>query len=52
MNFNIASPEGKGVYVGELNGQIVTGIVMIQQNDTYGWVSMYFCKEEHHGKGL
>ena len=25
---------------------------MIQQNDTYGWVSMYFCKEEHCGKGL
>ena len=48
----IAGPEGKGVYVGELNGQKVTGVAMIQHNDSYGWVGMYFCEEEHRGKGL
>ena len=48
----IAGPEGKGVYVGELNGQKVTGVGMIQHNDSYGWVGMYFCEEEHRGKGL
>ena len=48
----IAGPEGKGVYVGELNHQKVTGIAMIQYNDTYGRVSMYFCVEEHCGKGF
>ena len=48
----IAGPEGKGVYVGELNGQKVTGVAMIQHNDSYGWVGMYFCEEEHRGKGF
>lgn len=48
----VAGPEGAGVYVGELNGERVTGVAMIQHNDTYGWVGLYFCEEEHRGKGF
>ena len=50
--FWIAGPEGAGVYVGELNGEMITGVAMLQQNDTYGWVGFYFCEEEHRGKGF
>ena len=46
-----AGPEGAGVYVGELNGENITGVAMIQHNDNYGWVGLYFCEEEHRGKG-
>ena len=50
--FWIAGPEGAGVYVGELNGEMITGVAMLQQNDTYGWVGFYFCEEKHRGKGF
>ena len=46
-----AGPEGAEVYVGELNGKNITGVAMIQHNNTYGWVGLYFCEEEHRGKG-
>ena len=48
----VAGSERIGIYVGELNGQKVTGVAMIQHNDTYGWIGLYFCEEEHRGKGL
>lgn len=51
--FWIAGPhEGAGIYVGELNGELITGVAMLQHNDTYGWVGFYFCEEEHRGKGF
>lgn len=46
-----AGPEGEGVYIGELNGQPITGVAMIQHSDTYGFVDLYFCEEKHRGKG-
>ena len=50
--FWIAGPDRAGVYIGELNGEMITGVAMLQQNDTYGWVGFYFCEEEHRGKGF
>lgn len=46
-----AGPEGAGVYVGELDGQPITAVGVIQHNDTYAWVGFYFCEEEYRGKG-
>ena len=34
----IAGPEGKGMCVGELNGQVVIGVAMIQHNDSCGCI--------------
>ena len=48
----VAGSKSVGIYVGELNGQKVTGVAMIQHNDSYGWVGLYFCEEKHRGKGL
>ena len=42
---------GPGVYVGKLNGQPITGVGMFQHNKMYAYVSMYFCEQEHRGKG-
>ncbi len=36
-----AGPEGAGVYVGKLNGRPITGVAMIQHNQSYAWVSLY-----------
>ena len=47
----VAGPEGAGVYIGHLNGKPITGVAMIQHNDTYAWVGLYFCEEQYHGKG-
>lgn len=47
----VAGPEGAGTYVGELNGQPITGVTMIQYGDTYSWVDRYFCEEKYRGKG-
>ena len=48
----VAGPEkGAGLYVGELHGQPITGVAMVQHNEVYAYVSMFFCEEEHRGKG-
>jgi hypothetical protein len=35
------TPEGAGIYVGELEGELITGIAMIQHNESYSWVGLY-----------
>jgi GNAT superfamily N-acetyltransferase len=45
-------PEGAGIYVGELDGELITCIAMIQHNESYGWVGLYYCEENHRGKGF
>jgi ribosomal-protein-alanine N-acetyltransferase len=50
--FWAAGPEGAGVYVGELDGELVTGIAMIQHNESYCWVGSYYCEEHHRGNGF
>ncbi len=47
----VSGPDGAGFYVGKLNGQPITGVAMIQHNKSYAWVGLYFCEEEHRGKG-
>lgn len=47
----VSGPDGAGVYVGELDGEPVTGVGMIQHSDSYAWVGLYYCKPEHRGKG-
>lgn len=42
-----------GLYLGELDdGEWVAGVVVTMPSATYGWMSMYYCKEEHRGKGF
>ena len=45
-------PEGVGMYIGRLNGKPITGVGMFQHNNSYAWVGLYFCEEEHRGKGF
>lgn len=40
-----------GNNVESLNGQPVTGVAMFQHNAKYAFVGLYFCEEEHRGKG-
>ena len=45
-------PEGAGMYIGRLNGKPITGVGMFQHNDSYAWAGLFFCDEEHRGKGF
>lgn len=47
-----AGPKGAGFFVGELDGERITGIVMMQHSDSYGWVALYYCEEKYRGKGF
>lgn len=46
----VAGPDGAGVYVGELNGEKITGISVIQHGGSYGYGGVFYCEEEHRGK--
>ena len=41
---------GKSFYVGELKGEKITGICMIQHSDSYCYGGAFYCEEEHRGK--
>jgi GNAT superfamily N-acetyltransferase len=43
---------GPGIYVGELEGELITGISMIQHSEAYGYASLYYCEDDHRGKGF
>ena len=52
MDDELMWASGPGCYhVGELDGVRITGIAMVLLNDSYGYVSYYFCEEKHRGKG-
>jgi GNAT superfamily N-acetyltransferase len=43
---------GPGIYVGELEGELISGVAMIQHSEAYGFASLYYCEDDHRGKGF
>ncbi len=42
--------QGAGIYVGTLNEQPITGVAIFQHNESYAFIGLYFCEEQHRGK--